>query len=331
MTEPKGIPTKELSIPSTAVFIDGDWIRVAARHLRIDVDFLTLADLLRSYFGKDTETHFFGSVLPGDEKAGGLFDKLKSNGVKVEVFDLVDNADGRLISKGLDVAMSLRAATLPTYFDRVAILSGDNDFVPLFDLLQGKGISTVLISLPIVSGKLLHSSATHFISLEDFLGRAKSHSAENIPPRPANQPFGDMYVEKDEHFEPYLQLRELFLESNYQIVVIDQYIDWQIFEMIRLTKKEVKICILTNRIQEPDYQVMVEKLRREGRILCLYRTRDFHDRYLRVDDQWWHSGHSFKDLGTADSRLSIVTDKEFTEKLEARQADSIRTAIQLCT
>ncbi len=35
-----------------------------------------------------------------------------------------------------------------------------------------------------------------------------------------------------------------------------------------------------------------------------------HDRWFRVDDVWWHSGASLKDLGRRFSRISSVNEAE---------------------
>ena len=80
----------------------------------------------------------------------------------------------------------------------------------------------------------------------------------------------------------------------------------QIFEMMGLISPTVTISVFTNKIQAPDFCSLVAKLRLEGRSIRLYRTKDNHDRFLGVDEEWWHSGHSFKNLGDKDSMLSKV-------------------------
>ena len=55
----------------------------------------------------------------------------------------------------------------------------------------------------------------------------------------------------------------------------------------------------------------------EGGNVSLYRSGAFHDRWFAVDDQWYHSGGSLKDLGKKWVRVSRIEDIDEIEETEA--------------
>lgn len=85
--------------------------------------------------------------------------------------------------------------------------------------------------------------------------------------------------------------------------------------MIPLIPKSVSVTIISNRISPADFCVQVKKLRKEGYTISIVKSNAFHDRFLSVDNKWWHSGHSFKDLGGKDSFLSTIKDNTSLTKL----------------
>jgi len=111
-------------------------------------------------------------------------------------------------------------------------------------------------------------------------------------------------------------LRRLFKAARRELTLIDPYIDEDVFLMLALPLPAVMVRVFTNGKKAPaDAHVLAERLRREGRRVEFYGTADVHDRFFRVDHEWWHSGHSFKDLGNRVSLLRRVTSRETLGKL----------------
>ena len=75
-----------------------------------------------------------------------------------------------------------------------------------------------------------------------------------------------------------------------------------------------------------DFFVQVEKLKKDGHLINVYGSKKFHDRFIGIDNIWWHSGHSFKNLGEKDSMLSKVT-KENAQKINDEVANVINKKI----
>ena len=255
-------------------------------------------------------------------------DALKALGFTLETVPL-HRIGGRVMSKEIDVLLGIKAATLPASVGRFVLVSGDSDFVPLLKELKYKGVSTVLLALPIVVSRALSAAAMRFVSLESFLQSALDQSVAEKRTPASPLPPAEVYIEKGQHFGPYKIIRDLFKSAGQSITVIDPYIDDQIFDLVGLTAVSVKITILTNKIQASDYATLLGKLRREGRHVRLYRTKDYHDRFLRIDAKWWHSVHSFKDLGSANSRLSRILDAKIAAKASDREAKALQTATEL--
>ena len=100
------------------------------------------------------------------------------------------------------------------------------------------------------------------------------------------------------------------------ITIIDSYVDDQILLMIQPLKPKINKIIITDtdRITPADFFIQVQKLKKDGHLIDICKSNKFHDRFICIDDIWWHSGHSFKNLGEKDSMLNKVT-KEVAQKI----------------
>jgi uncharacterized LabA/DUF88 family protein len=307
-----------------AVFIDGDWLYYAARRLKEEVDYSRLLISLHECFGLETPIHIFCSVDTQKKDQREFVGQLASLGYLLHTSKLLRRKDRygniTLVSKGLEIALAVSAMALSDDFQTLVLLTGDSDFLPLIEQARAKNREVIVITVPLASRSLVQASGKHYVNLETLLkslrgGKGipaiKGKQAKAIPPK-------NMYVEKGEHFTPYLAVRQLFLSAKREIVLVDPYVDDQVLQMIPLVPKRIRISIVSNKISPADFCVQVKKLRQEGYAIQIHRTKAFHDRFLGVDDQWWHSGHSFKDLGGRDSFISKMDDEDSVKKLRKR-------------
>ena len=219
--------------------------------------------------------------------------------------------------------MVVDAMSLSRDCETIVLLSGDGDFAYLLRTLREEGKHTVVISLPIVTSSLLRSSATEYINLENFLAvttsprEELSDTSESLPMiTPQVESF---YLEKGVYFPAYIKVRSLLKSANRSVTIIDGYINEEILYLLAVLSKGIKSRIITRRIIASDFDVMVSKLRKEGRGLEVYKSDTFHDRFIRIDDEWWHLGHSIKDLGSADALLSKVIEPSVIAMLRRRE------------
>jgi uncharacterized LabA/DUF88 family protein len=320
----------------TAVFIDGDWLYYAARKLKEEVDYSRLLISLHDCFGPETPIHIFCSVDAQKKEQREFVGQLSSLGYLLHTSKLLRRKDRygnvTLVSKGLDIALAVSAMAMLDDFQTLVLLTGDSDFVPLVAEARAKNREVILITVPLASRALVQAAGKRHINLETLLRNLRH--GKGIPGIKGKQPKAippkNMYVEKGEHFAPYLAVRQLLLSAKREIVLVDPYVDDEVLQMIPLVPKSIRISILSNRISPADFCVQVKKLRQEGYAIQIHKTKAFHDRFLGVDDQWWHSGHSFKDLGGRDSFLSQMDDEASVKKLRKRVETEIGKCKEHC-
>ena len=117
------------------------------------------------------------------------------------------------------------------------------------------------------------------------------------------------FKEKDNHlffngqiYDAYSLLINIFNKSKEEIIIIDNYVDKNILDILSKTNKSVKIY--TNKYNNQDYEKYKEQ----------YNT--FHDRFIIIDRKvLYHSGASFKDLGKKCFEISKIKDIDILEKL----------------
>ena len=339
MTTPPGKEQKASPASAAsrvAIVIDGDWLYYAARRLGEVVDYDSLKSALTCNFGSATTIHFFRSV---DTQRRGELDfmrMLSSLGYVVHPFQLHPRRDRHgetsMVTKGLDVSLTVTALCLLAHVDTLVLLTGDSDFLPLLQSVGDQRRDLVLITLPLAARSLVEAAHKRYINLEVLLKNLSS--GKGLPWSKSKQrrvlPPDDMYVEKGEHLAPYLAVRECFLSAKREITLVDPYVDEQVLQMIPLVSKTVTVTILSDRITPADFCVQVGKLRKEGYTVRVVRTQTFHDRFIGVDDRWWHSGHSFKDLGGKDSLLSRMRDDTSVRRLRARVDKALASGTEHC-
>lgn len=287
-----------LSLPRTAVFIDGDWLVHTARRLNKTIDFRDFRDALRGTFGSSAELRIYLSVTEGDSKHEGFLRSLEALGFGVSTVSMIQ-LGASLVSKGLDVQLATDAATVPRDTDRLVLISGDKDFIPLLRVSRKQGRSTVLISLPGVAARDLAAAADYMMTVEDWLQSAEprtDYEGEERLLLPHSALPREAYFEKGDHLEGYLFVRRIITEAKDELTIIDPYLNDEALLLVRLLGPGTEVIVLTNKVGPEDFCVLVRKLRSEGRKIRIYGTKEFHDRFIKADAKWWHSGHSLKDL-----------------------------------
>ena len=116
-------------------------------------------------------------------------------------------------------------------------------------------------------------------------------------------------------YDAYNLLVKIIRKANQKILLIDNYIDDTILELLTKKNKGVEVIILTSnhaKIQKLD----IQKFNQEYPILKIIRTNQFHDRFIVIDDkELYHCGASLKDLGRKCFGINKIEDFEYVEKL----------------
>ena len=111
-------------------------------------------------------------------------------------------------------------------------------------------------------------------------------------------------------YDAYSLLIDIFNKSKEEIIIIDNYIDKHILDILSKTEKKVKI--ITNKYNNQDY----EKYREQYNNVELIINNTFHGRFIIIDKRiLYHSGASFKDLGNKCFEISKIEDDDIVERL----------------
>ena len=98
-------------------------------------------------------------------------------------------------------------------------------------------------------------------------------------------------------FDAYKFVSGLVRKANKSIVLIDNYIDETVLDLFSKKKKNVKVTILTGKINKA-LELDAEKFNAQHPSLEIKKFSKAHDRFLIIDDKdVYHFGASLKDLG----------------------------------
>ena len=113
-----------------------------------------------------------------------------------------------------------------------------------------------------------------------------------------NQPPVEGVLFEGKIFDAYKLVEALVKSAQREIILIDNYIDASIFDLLEKREQGVEATIYTEHVGQSLLHLQQLNLQQNGRKIEVkeYNSR-FHDRFLILDDALYHFGASFKDLG----------------------------------
>lgn len=118
-------------------------------------------------------------------------------------------------------------------------------------------------------------------------------------------------------FDAYAFVANLIRKAKKRIVVIDSYIDDSVLVQLSKRNSGVTVDIYDGRISDQLRQD-VERHNAQYPGVTLHAYNKAHDRFLIIDEEVYHIGHSLKDLGKklfAFSKMDVMTGSELLSKL----------------
>ena len=97
-------------------------------------------------------------------------------------------------------------------------------------------------------------------------------------------------------FDAYVFVSDLIKSAKKSIVLIDNYIDETVLLLLSKRAKKVSAEIQTKQISK-QIQLDLRKHNAQYEPINIYEAKNFHDRFLIIDDTVYHIGASLKDLG----------------------------------
>lgn len=134
----------------------------------------------------------------------------------------------------------------------------------------------------------------------------------NGPKEPTQGVFFDGQI-----FDAYAFVAGLIRKAEKRIVVIDSYIDESVLVLLSKRKAGVTVDIYDGHVSRQLRQD-IERHNAQHPGVTLHDYNKAHDRFLIIDEDVYHIGHSLKDLGKklfAFSKMDIMTGSELISQL----------------
>ena len=115
----------------------------------------------------------------------------------------------------------------------------------------------------------------------------------------ANQPPVVGIFSNGQVFSARLFVEDLIKAAKKEIILIDNYVDAKTFDLLDVRNIGVQATIYTDRVDASllHLQQLHNQEHSSLPVNIAAFTHPFHDRFLILDDDLWHCGASFKDLG----------------------------------
>ena len=116
-------------------------------------------------------------------------------------------------------------------------------------------------------------------------------------------------------YDAYSLVISIIKKAKEKILIIDNYIDNSVLDMLAKKNKNVKVTILTSEKSNIS-KLDIQKFNKEYPTLEIAKSNKFHDRFIVIDNnEIYHVGASIKDLGKKCFALSKIEDNEYVNKL----------------
>ena len=174
-------------------------------------------------------------------------------------------------------------------------------------LLRGYAVNQRLMQLEDRIDRHFSEYDRHLLQLDekvDFFVRSSIQPKEGI--------FFDGQI-----FDAYAFIAGLIRKAKHRIVVIDNYIDDSVLVQLSKRTPGVTVDIYDGQISRQLRQD-VEKHNAQYPGVTLHNYTKAHDRFLIIDEEVYHIGHSLKDLGKklfAFSKMDVMTGSELICRL----------------
>ncbi len=114
-------------------------------------------------------------------------------------------------------------------------------------------------------------------------------------------------------YDAYSLIIDLIKQANNRIVIIDNYVDKSMLDILtyKKDKVDVKLVMHIRNLTNLD----INKFNSEYPNLKIKYSNVFHDRFLIIDNTLYHIGASLKDLGKKCFGINVIEDKEYLKKI----------------
>ncbi len=120
-----------------------------------------------------------------------------------------------------------------------------------------------------------------------------------------NKSFSNEIFYEGQIYDAYSLLLDILNSSKESIIIIDNYANKKLFDLLSKTKK--KVTVYSKNIDDE----LVNKYKKQYNNVTLIHNDSYHDRFIIIDNKiLYHCGSSFKDLGTKCFCISKIENQE---------------------
>ena len=116
-----------------------------------------------------------------------------------------------------------------------------------------------------------------------------------------------------EIYDAYSLIIDLIKEANDRIIIVDNYVDKSILDMLVYKYESVNVELVTSihYLTKLD----INKFNKQYPELKIKYSNIFHDRFIIIDNTLYHLGASLKDLGSKCFAINKIEDNEYLEEI----------------
>ena len=106
-------------------------------------------------------------------------------------------------------------------------------------------------------------------------------------------------------FDAYIFVSNLIKKAQNEIILIDNYVDQSVLNVLSKRNENVSVTIYTSKISN-QFRLDLERYNSQYQPITVNAFNKCHDRFLIIDDEVYHIGASLKDLGRKWFAFSIL-------------------------
>ena len=113
-------------------------------------------------------------------------------------------------------------------------------------------------------------------------------------------------------FDSYLDILKILYKAKKEIIIIDNYADETLLEIISKINKKVILITSKKLLKDID----INKYNNQYHNLTLIKNNNFHDRFIVIDkDKIYHIGSSINHLGNKIFGINLIEEEMFKQLL----------------
>ena len=116
-----------------------------------------------------------------------------------------------------------------------------------------------------------------------------------------------------EIYDAYSLIIDLIKEANERIIIIDNYVDKSLLDMLVYKKNNVDVLLVTSSHYLTNLDI--GRFNKQYPKLKVKYSNIYHDRFIIIDNTLYHVGAFFKDLGKKCFGINKIEDKEYLDKI----------------